>query len=215
MKIKTDFVTNSSSTCYVMSAVVAGDLPALSGNYEKLGEFYKDSDHTFLYKHYAHIVLDKQDDIDIHQATASFNYDLQLNNVNDYDANDIEIPKTIFHLKLELFNPYWNSIENIAKEFIENLLFKQLKETVRPTQLMYFTFPSNISGDGWDNGDPQGPSHQFTTKYDLYKSETKMGIFTIMDNTIISEASSIKQPLDLNEILLNNINTKGFSLKGT
>jgi len=213
MKVKLDFVTNSSSTCYVLSSNVIGHLPRLSGNYEKLKKFYKEQE--FLYEGYAHITILGNEEDAYDNATPVYNVNLSLDDTIYYDENDDERFITIFHLLIDLLNPWWNSIENVTKEFIETILFKQLKENISPSQLSYFSCASSVSGDGWNGGDPLGPSHKYTYEYELHKAETKMGILNIYDSKIISEVNSIEQPLNLNQVLLDNINTKGLNLGGT
>ena len=212
MKIKTDFVTNSSSTCYVLSAIITAHLPCLSKGFGILNKFYPHQ--AFLYKDYAHIVI-KVDPEDAYEQSKPL-HDINLNMVNSTkynQENDTDEKITYFELMIDLYNPYWNGMEIVVKEFLENLFFKQLKEKIPASQLMYFCFPSSIHGDGWDGGDPQGPEHSISYKHDLFKAKTNMGILTIMDSSIIPEVRSIEQPLNLNEILLDNINQQGLRLE--
>lgn len=213
MKIKADFVTNSSSTCYVLSSVVTGNLPKLSGNYDVLKKYYPYQE--ALYKGYAHIKIQGDEEAafqDLDQPVCHIN--LHINDCEHYDeTTDLVNYKTLVRLKLDLLNPYWNEIEIVTQEFIERVLFEQLQENISPSQLMYFSYPSEISGDGWDGGDPLGPSHKYINEYDLYKAETKLAIINIMDSKLILEVTSIEQPLDFNEGLLTNINKEGFCLE--
>lgn len=214
MKVKADFITNSSSTCYVLSSIVSGMLPRLSGAYEMLKSHYPNQE--FLYQGYAHINIDNSD-VDIYESFGRpcISMDLQMNDSYYYDEEDNGRAVTFFQLKLDLHNPYEHDQVEIVKDVIENVLFKQLEENIKASQLTYLAFPSSIFGDGWDNGDPQGPSHKYTRKYELYKYETKMGILNIIDSKIISEITDISQPLSLNEIVLNSINDTGLILGGT
>jgi hypothetical protein len=214
MKIKTDFITNSSSTSYILSSTVSGHLPRLGGSYQILEEFYG-KDH-FLYEGYGHIRIVNEDEEVIHYDDKPIcDIDLQMQDGYRYEHENTfcEIPITFFQLKVTTQNPYSYPQEDLVKEWIETLLFKQLKATIQPSQLFYFAHPSKVYGDGWDGGDPQGPSHEYTYRYDLYKGETKMGIFNIINSTIIPEIRNITKPLDFNEMVLENLNTEGFCLE--
>ena len=103
-------------------------------------------------------------------------------------------------MEIQLLNPYNYDIVKINKEFIEKILFEQLPERIFASQLMYFSHPTEITGDGWDGGDPQGPSHEYTFTYDLFKGEIKMGILSIVNNKIIAEIGTIESQLNVNQI---------------
>ena len=213
MKIKTDFVTNSSSTCYVMSAIVSGSFPLLSKTFEGLAKYYPNQE--FVYKDYVNVSTEGSVEKAYHDSDPEFAIDLVLDNVVKYDEDDNERFVTLFKLFINLLNPYEYEMEDKVKEFLETLLFKQLNERIIPSQLTYFAWPSDVYGDGWDGGDPQGPEHELTYKHELYRAKTKMGLITIMDKSIISEIRSIEQPFNVNEILLESINQQGLSLEGT
>jgi len=215
MKIKTDFVTNSSSTSYVLYSIVSGKLNRLSGNYSRLKKIYKNQ--KFIYDHYAYIsVEDEKDPGNPYYASDEKSYKFQIILKDSYtydEQKQREHQVTLFTMYMYNMNPYnFDQIE-LTQEIIEKLLFKDLKENIPPSQLIYVACPSDIDGDGWDGGDPSGPSIDYTYRYELYAAESKMGIFTIMNNKLIPEIGDIKNQFSLNQMALDHMNDTGFCLE--
>jgi len=212
MKIKSDFVTNSSSTCYVLTSIVSGHLPRLSGEYLLLKEFYEDQDH--LYKGYAHVTIKNgPGDINYFESEPVYDMDLFMNDGRIYDENSNEKSITYFQLRLLNHTPYQFEQTKLVTDVIERILFKELKENIKPSQMMYFAYPSDVWGDGWDGGDPQGPSNEHINIHDLNKAETKMGILTIANSKVVAELQTIESSLNLNRAILEKLNADGFCLE--
>ena len=212
MKIKTDFVTNSSSTCYVMSAIVSGSFTLLSKTFEGLAEHYPNQE--FVYKDYVHIKIDGSMEKAYHDSEPEYDIDLVLDNEVQYDKDNNERFLTLFKLFINLLNPYQYEMEDRVKEFLETLLFKQLNQTMIPSQLTYFAWPSDVYGDGWDGGDnSSGPCHEYEYKHQVYQGESKLGIFSILNSNIVAEIGGIRDQMQLNQMALDQMNTTGFCLE--
>ena len=214
MKIKTDFVTNSSSTCYVLTSVVSGVLPLLSRSYERLKAFYEDQ--TFIYNDYLHLVINEDEDNEYappYPDGETYQLEFSLLDSKIYKGTEA-IPATLLNMKLNNFNPYEIDQTKMVTDFIEKILFEQLNEKIKTAQLSYLCYPSSITGDGWDGGDDSsGPNHKYEYKYQVYEGENKLGIFSIVNSNIIAEIGGIKDQMEFNQMALDQMNTTGFGLE--
>ena len=214
MKIKQDFVTNSSSTSYVVLAHIVGKLPPLVDDYSILKDIY-DSQH--LYPGYGWIIINEEVDEYHPGGKKSFNADISMKNtaVWTQPAGQMEdvYPITAFSMFIKNSNPYEFKTEDIASDIIKQLLFKDLNvKKLDACQLVYVAHPDNINGDGWDGGDPQGPS-EYTYLEDLYAAESKMGILNIVESKIFTNIGDIQSPVNINKMILASINKSGMKLE--
>jgi hypothetical protein len=214
LKIKQDFVTNSSSTSYAVIANLTGKLPTLSDNYKKLEGIY---DSTFLYENFGWFKIKKEFDEHIYYGCEQKSFDAEISMKNTIVWDDIKddhnLPITVFQMTLENMNPYDFSTEEITSEIIDQLFFKDLKiENLDACQLVYVSYPTRIDGDGWDGGDPQGPS-EYHYIQDLYVAESKIGIVSIVDKKIIADLGTIESPVKINQSILDSMNSCGIKLE--
>ena len=184
MKIKNDFITNSSSTsfvlqynCHLKEKIVKKEIDCQK-SLESVFEIYCNNPHSHI-DHYSSAqsasllgayLINEDDENDTHGTL-----EIELINSETYMTKSDKISKTV------LLNLAANSlVENsnsgeVYTNTLMNILDEALKDVEGNLEVLFHQFPSEVLGDGWDTGDPMG---QYTTKYELFKKETKLGRMT-------------------------------------
>ena len=179
-----------------------------------MNEIYKNQ--RYIYDQYAYISVNNEAD-EQHPYYASqeksYRFDIILKDSHIYNETDDQVnPVTLFTMYMHNMNPYNFDQILLTQEIIEKLLFEDLKESIPAAQLVYTACPSDLTGDGWDGGDPSGPS-EYAYRHELYTAESKLGIISIVNNKLIPEIGNIKNQFSLNEMALDHMNTTGFCLE--
>jgi len=193
MKIRTGFVSNSSSTSFSLEAIVEGFLPAYSKDLSKKFHDGFEGWHTNG-AHSSHITA--AFDITTDEGKEGFRYDLELMDCCVYTDNSPDehhsIPYVeVLGIKLNVLLIDVSTTERyILPSHVADIL-KKIRRTYAvddqyqigpepfPIELIYTQTPFNPVGDGWNGGDPMG---QYAYTVDLRRCETKTGRITLTDN---------------------------------
>ncbi len=194
MKIKIDFITNSSSTSFTLSSVLTGYLP--DAKYEDIKKFFPKGE-GYIREDYAHIWWETNDDYD----NKGMKHSIYLTREAIYDnvSQEASRYRTIVEIKIDNF--YINNEEGrklnaqLSVEYLEKLL------PIIPnanTHLLYFQYPSDMGDGGWNGGDPMG---MYTSTPDCFRNETKTGTIYIINNRVTADIFDFGQE----ESILNDV----------
>jgi len=187
MRIKEDFVTNSSSTSFTLKAVCVGrlpylDIPDLTKALKKKFKptkfeimHYSDKDKFIMQR----TILDHEWGQDSDKEDNSGHMYLEVENMEDvyYNEHDDEIIDNNMLIKMFVNTPtLWCEDENVLLNEIVIKYLKKILSLYKNLDVMVDLFYSQAVieqyGDGWDGGDPMGP-YQWT--FQVYEKESKLG----------------------------------------
>ena len=183
MKIKGDFVTNSSSTCFVLQydcyleKIIEKEVDCkeiLDRVFDKF--FIKDKAEVDQYSDdrsgsitgmYNIFKDDWEEDKPDQGAMTIELVSSQTYSEKDNEAKDtilLNMRATSLLLNEDPETRYTNKLIEIIQESLDNV--------EGDLEVFFHQFPVETFGDGWDTGDPMG---QYSTQYELFNKQTKIG----------------------------------------
>ena len=175
MRIKQDFVTNSSSTSFILHGKVYGRMSRVD-DLNKVSENLN-ADSTKGGDNWKVIIMDIKD-----PTNNGDSGEVRVSITNSYifpeTEKEKEIPCSFLEIALKTYlithrqgkeSPIKELTKKILEEILKTIPKKDLKNSTG--EFSYLQFPE-LFGDGWDTGDPMG---EYSFSMDCFLNETAVG----------------------------------------
>lgn len=190
MKIRTGFISNSSSTSFSLEATVEGFLPAYPTGLDK--KFKKEFSDWRINAAYSSAVCASFEIIrNLENNEPGYKYDLELLNCVYTPDTAEDQPTPFFKVMNVSLSVFLTDLTTSQVYMLPGHVAKVLKKIIKtfaiddqyqieqclPIELIYSQVPFNPQGDGWNGGDPMG-NYAYTV--DLRRCETKTGRISLI-----------------------------------
>jgi hypothetical protein len=190
MKIRNGFVTNSSSTSYILNSVSTGRFEKL--NMQKIKECVenmKDYKISYFRDGYISVIKDINHEYDCKELNGyvEFIFSDMIDFKDNDDYDNYFTMGTIYVRSSEL----WKKDELFCIEEIKEVL-NGISEAIPKDYILNFSYvqmPIKEIGDGWNGGDTEDRPYKFID--DLYNTESKHGFITLLNGKVDTNIISI------------------------
>lgn len=186
MKCKTDFITNSSSTCFFLrynislketrcreeiSKKVKEDLKKIAEKYNVAEKEKPEIEPEYGFLRNLKFLKDEESGYIEDEELATM--DISIDNHGGIYDSDADVVDSSIIIDIEAKSSVLNhDPEDLYTNRLTEIIHDCLKDVPGDLELFFSQIPIEVCGDGWNSGDPMG---EYSTLYQLYTEQTKIG----------------------------------------